>query len=76
MVKFVCAGLFGGFISLVLFLTVLWVDMPGFWESPWPHLFWVIPVVWGTLGIFWFDKMLDVARKLTEGFLGLDHGSR
>lgn len=70
--KFVGAGLFGGFVSLVVFLGILWLDVDAFWQSPWPHVLWIIPVMWGVLGIFWFDKMLDAARKIFEGFFGIE----
>ena len=63
------AALFGGFVSLVLLGAAFWFELEFFFERPGMHVFWIIPVVWGVLGIFWFDAMLDAARHLVEGAL-------
>jgi len=70
--RFIVATFFGGFVSLVILAIVLWVDLDMFWESPWPHVLWLIPMVWGILGIFWFDQMLNAGRKIFEMFFGID----
>jgi len=70
--KFIGAALFGGFVSLLLLGSAFWLDLEFLYESPWIHIFWIIPVAWGVLGVFWFDQMLDAARHLVEGALGVD----
>ena len=76
--KFVCAAVFGGFVSVVVFLGVLWLGwgdetgMDRFWNSPWPHILWIIPLVWGFLGVFWFDRMLDASRDIFDRFFGVN----
>ena len=74
--KFFLAALFGLFISWIAFdvgldfaaddrrLGILWVV-----------LFCVAPLVWGILGIFFFDKMLGLARRAFEDYLGFDGDS-
>jgi hypothetical protein len=69
-VKFVCAALFGGLLLLPVYIVLLFVNFEIVWDSPWPHLFWIIPLVWGVLGIFWFERMLDLARDIVEAFFG------
>ncbi|MBM4041455.1 MAG: hypothetical protein FJ290_23380 [Planctomycetes bacterium] len=66
--KFVFAALFGGLISLVISVIVYWTGAHEFWRSGWVHTLWIIPLVWGVLGIVWFDEMLDWAREFFEGF--------
>ena len=68
--KFFGAALFGGFVSLVLLGIAFWGELDFFWERPWIHVFWIIPGMWGVLGIFWFDQMLDAAKHVAE--LALD----
>jgi len=70
--RFIGTGLFGGFVSLVIFLTVIWGDFEFFWRSPLRHLLWIIPLAWGIVGIFRFDEMLDPARRIFSGFFGVD----
>jgi len=70
--KFLGAALFGGFVSLILLCGVFWLELEFPLESPWIHVFWIIPVAWGALGVFWFDPMLDAARYLVEAVLDVD----
>ena len=63
--KFFGAALFGGFISFIVFALIFWIN-PNALSLLW-HILWIIPVVWGILGIFWYDKMLDIARRIVEG---------
>ena len=69
--KFIGSALFGGFVSLVVVLAAFFLEIDRFWQRPWIHLLWVIPLVWGFLGIFWFEKMLDAARRIFEDFFGV-----
>ena len=71
--KFFAAALFGGFVSLLVFFVVLLIGIDAFWQSPWPHVLWIIPLVWGVLGIFWFERMIDMARDLVETVLGVEN---
>ena len=64
--KFVGAALFGGFISLIV--LVFFYCFHIFPPNHWWHILWIIPVVWGILGLFWYDRMLDIARRIFEGF--------
>ena len=70
--QFFGAALFGCFVSLILFGGAFFMDLDFLREGQWFHIFWIIPIVWGLLGIFWFDAMLDAARHLVDGALGLD----
>jgi hypothetical protein len=72
LIKFLGAAAFGGFVSLLLFVCALGLDGEFLLERPWIHVFWIIPLVWGVLGIFWLDPMLEAARHLIEGILGVD----
>ncbi|MDI6782990.1 MAG: hypothetical protein QME64_02715, partial [bacterium] len=33
------------------------------------HALWLLPMIWGILGIFYFEKMLSIAQKTFERFL-------
>lgn len=63
--KFVCASLFGGIISCVAWKACWWW-CDAILQYPWFHVFWIFPVVWGFLGIFWFDRMLSIAQQFLE----------
>jgi hypothetical protein len=75
--KFFFAALFGGMVSLLVFFVffLLWGDFYEFikftYDSAWFHLLWVVPVIWGILGIIWFDQMLEIASSFVEYVLGL-----
>ena len=64
--RFVGCALFGGLVSLVIFFVVIFWGLYGFFDSYWKHTLWIVPLVWGILGIFWFDRMLDIARDIFE----------
>ena len=70
--KFVAAALFGGMLSIVIFFVVVLIDIDAVWDRPWLHLLWMVPLVWGVLGIFWFERILDIARDIIEGLFGLE----
>ena len=70
--KFIIAAIFGAMISFVLFIIVLELaNGDSFWFQKGAHVFWIIPVVWGVMGIFWYEKMLTVARDLVEWVCGV-----
>lgn len=64
--RFVGCALFGGLVSFVIFFVVMFFGLYGFFDSYWKHSLWIVPIVWGILGIFWFDNMLDIARDIVE----------
>lgn len=68
LVKFVISAAVGGLASLVIALGILSAGFDGFWESRWVHILWIIPMVWGVLGVFFYVRLLDVARAVVEGF--------
>jgi hypothetical protein len=70
--KFVAAALFGGMLSIAIFFVVVLIDIEAVWDRPWFHLRWMVPLVWGVRGIFWFERMLDIARDIIEGIFGLE----
>jgi hypothetical protein len=72
LLKFIGAALFGGLVSFaVLFVAfvVLDVDIMFSANGKWFHCLWMIPLAWGILGIFCFDRMLALARAIFEGVL-------
>ena len=68
--KFVAAAFLGGFVSLVVIAVVFLFGIHSFWQAPWLHILWIIPIVWGILGIFWLDRMLELGRKIFEDYFG------
>ena len=67
--RFLVSTFFGGLFSFVVFFIALLLSREPsfalwFWDSKYVHIFWIIPLVWGILGIFFFDKMTDIPRKL------------
>lgn len=69
--KFLGAAFLGCFVSLLLLLVVCQCGLEAFWNGWWPHLFWLIPVAWGLLGIFWFDRMLELAESSFNDFFDI-----
>ncbi len=67
--KFIGAAFFGSLISLILFLCTPFEACSFLLSSPWIHIFWIIPVVWGVFGIFWFELMLDIGGKILKGII-------
>jgi len=67
LLKFIASALFGGFISFIIFWFFFYHEE--FWTKGFYHVLWIIPLIWGVWGIFWFDKMLDSAAKMFEDFL-------
>jgi len=68
--RFFFSALFGAALCLVLAAIVSEFVHLGWWYPRALHLFWIVPLVWGLLGIFWFDKMLRVAGELIERLFG------
>mgnify|MGYP007112947749 CR=1 FL=1 len=71
--RFLGSAVFGGFISLLLLnvYTHIAFDISlNHWKH-WLTALWLIPIFWGILGIFTFDRMLDTARD-RDGFVDID----
>ena len=66
--KFFGAALFGGFLSLLVLVAAYAIDIAAFAESRWVHLLWIIPLIWGLLGLIWFEPMLNLARNIVNAF--------
>ena len=68
--RFFFSMLLGGVISIVLFVIffMLIIDVSVF-TNAWKHIFWAIPLCWGILGIFYYDRMLDIAAKILESVI-------
>ena len=66
--KFFAAALFGCLVSLILLLAIFAIGAHTFWDGWGPHLLWIIPILWGVLGIFWFEPMLAFASHIFEEF--------
>ncbi|MFY9399595.1 MAG: hypothetical protein WAR22_14655 [Desulfomonilia bacterium] len=69
-IRFLLAAMFGVFIDIVLAclagIVLLMGYRPGLgWLAP---TLLAVPVVWGVLGIFYFDEMLDLGREIVERF--------
>jgi len=72
-VKFFFAALFGGMLVLPIYFVVLLAQIEFFMNIRLFHLLWIVPLVWGVLGIFWYERMLDLARDIIEAFLGSEN---
>jgi len=68
--RFFFSMLLGALVSIVLIVMFfrLIIDVSVF-TSAWKHIFWAFPLFWGILGIFYYDRMLDVAAKILERVL-------
>lgn len=69
-IRFLLAAMFGVFIDIVLACftgTVLLLGYrPGLgWLAP---ALITVPIVWGALGVLFFDEMLDLGREIVERF--------
>jgi len=73
--KFFGGTLFGFLVSGTVFLLVLWLQinlrfhqLDFIWETPYIHAFWLLPVGWGLLSIFFFEGMLSLGKEFIETF--------
>lgn len=57
-VRFFFSVLVCSVISVIVFFALARFNIfiTGFWK----HLYWIIPLIWGILGIFWYDNLLDI----------------
>lgn len=67
--EFLGAAFFGLLLSLVVFLSMIFLAVESFFAPPWIHLLWIIPLAWGIIGVTWFDQILDLGKKILDGFL-------
>jgi len=73
--KFAGAFVFGLFVDAAIIGGLFYFSRYSSWSlfPPWTvGVLVVVPIVWGTLGIFFFDRMLDLARGIFEDFLDPD----
>jgi hypothetical protein len=71
--RFVGSALFGLLISWIVFEVAL--DLAMTEERTgwiWVALLCGTPVIWGIVGVFYFDKMAEFARTTFESYLGSD----
>ncbi len=71
--KFLCSALLGLVVSCIILdlgldLPILTGDRVG--GAVWIALICVAPLVWGILGVLYFDKLLSLTRKLWKIFFG------
>jgi len=69
--RFIVSAFFGGLFSFFVFLIALLLNREPsfsfalwFWDSKYVHIFWIIPIAWGILGIFFFDEMTELPKKI------------
>ncbi len=68
--RFITSAIFGCFVSFVIFCVVGRADPELLVTGVVAHSFWVTPLVWGVLGIFWFDPLLRAANTVVEWMAG------
>ena len=69
--RFIVGVMSGAFVSVVIFVVVTGLEIFSFWEGPWKHSLWIVPLVWGALAVLWFQQMLEMAKRLFEGIFAL-----
>lgn len=71
--KFLGSAVFGLLVSWILLdLGLGLASLNGAPGRIWLALLWITPLIWGVLGVFYFDKALDFALKLWKSYFGLD----
>lgn len=71
--KFLGSAVFGLLVSwIILDLGLGLVNLHGAPGGIWLALLWITPLIWGVLGVFYFDKALDFALKLWKSYFGFD----
>jgi len=64
--RFLGSAIFGAVVSAIVFFSLLIWGPSDISIGKLQIIFWSIPLIWGVLGIFWFDAMLDYARDFIE----------
>ncbi|MCX7918794.1 MAG: hypothetical protein N3A72_04120 [bacterium] len=74
--RFIISAIFGGFISFIFLYVFLDLILMASAAKQWKfisiiliHAVWILPTIWGILGIFYFEKMLSLAQKSFERFI-------
>lgn len=75
--RFMISAFFGGFMSFIVFFLIYELMLYVYDDNILSkyimqilfHALWIVPLLWGILGIFLFDKMLTIASKIFESFL-------
>ena len=69
--KFLGAGFFGILVDVaILLFTDLWMNSDILSSSVFWWVLVCIPIVWGVLGVFFLERMLDLGKSLVEGLVG------
>lgn len=62
---FFFSALFGGIVGLIIITELVHTQFLALEHARyWMHAFWITPLVWGILGIFYYDKMIDTATNI------------
>jgi cell division protein FtsX len=73
--RFIVSAFFGGFISLIILIVMLFLMVLLKWHDYQPgyawHFLWIIPVCCGMIGIFRFDAMLEMVQAFYEKYFHL-----
>ena len=70
--RFIVSTFFGCLVSGLIFLMIMYIDSKNLTliekicSSKYIHAFWIIPLVWGVLGTFLFETMMDAAKDLLD----------
>ena len=73
--RFILAGLFGCGVAWIILVELDCVaySYPRL-EHVWTTAIWLTPVLWGLLGVFWFDNLLECGRRILEAYFGVGDG--
>lgn len=59
-------GLLMSFVAVffIMVYNVFLMDEEFLLSGKWIHMLWILPLAWGALGVFFVDKMLELARDI------------
>ena len=78
LLRFAVSAFFGALLSVFLFLFGMCMCRYGLLltaatlYSKAIHIFWILPLVWGVLGIFFFETMVNAAKDMIEDRFGVN----
>jgi len=70
LIRFTCASIFGIMVDIVIIALYGSLLLMGYqpWGRTLAYLLVGIPLIWGILGIFFFNDMLDLGKEICERF--------
>ena len=68
--RFIFSAIFGGGVTLLIIYCIMYWDPLILFNTVCIHLLWIIPIIWGVIGIFFFDFMIKLSRDVIEKFFG------